>query len=197
MNPSETARKGSKEHTRNARRGLAGVAAGTVLIGGLVVAEGAHENSVRHEQRVEALEKADTPIFRTVALPGGTQLRITPKIEAVSASSGDVANLAGEIPKDEVWVAVAPLVNLENPQWIAITKPGEEKDIHSIDDRADKTVWVHYGPDLIPGKGGVPDWELKDNGATEVNGVVSSVIESTFSVDANSLDVVQGLVEHE
>ncbi len=172
--------------------GVAAVALASVVVTGNVWRESKQE----HETRLKMIKQIDTPIFDTIVLRGGTQLRLTPKFESFSASTGDTGNLAGEIPKDEAWVVQAPLVDLEKPEWIAVTKPGTENDIKNMDDRADNTVWIHHQA-LTAGVVGEEsrfDWKFNDNGSTSVNGELTPIIGSTFKVDADSVAVVQGLV---
>jgi hypothetical protein len=188
----------TKEPNRRLRVGITSVAA-VAVVGAIIGGNALRDSNQEHQSRVEALKQIDTPVFETMVLQGGMQLRFTPKIERISASEGDTANLAGEIPKDEVWVVQAPLVDLEKPEWLAVTKPGAENDINSLDDRADNTLWVHNSA-LLAGaelKGAVVDWKFNDDGTTSVNGEPSIIVGSTFKVDAQSLAVVEGLVNPE
>lgn len=178
------------------RRGTAGLAVmGAAVLTAVVAGNVLHDNGVKHAEQQKAFEKIDTPVFKTIVLRGGTQLRLTPKELTVDSSSGDTANLAGEIPKDEVWITQAPLVDLNNPQWVAITKPGAEKDIHSAADRIDQTVWVHYGPFLPSNKGGAVDWGVNEQGMTSVNNDLTPLVESTFKADMDSINLLDALVD--
>jgi len=189
-NPNRTHMK-LTERGQKVKAGLAMAAFIGASVGAVVAIEHG-KNDARHAQRVEALNAIDTPVFRSILLKSGTELRLTPK-ELNGSNDVDNDNNAGSVPVGKDWIVQAPLVDLENPGWIAITRPGAENQIHSLGERADETVWVHYGA-VNPVKGGMLDWKFGEDGVAIVNGDMNLVIGSSMEVDENSQAVVESLL---
>jgi hypothetical protein len=199
MKTEHSAHQHSHEHEdqklKATRRGL--VAAGVLAVAAAGIGASLavrHEHAQKHEARAEAFRSIDTLMFRPIKLTSEIQFYITPEQNTLE-NDGDRKNLAGmPVPKDKSWFETAEFTSTKHPGWIAITKPGENNEFKSQNDRIDGTYWVYMGDDYaVKGKGGQPNMNFNADGQVVLEGRVDPSIGATAEIKTDQLNVLNYL----